>query len=117
MAHQMLWQSAFARVSFLCAGSVLLPSESPNLLFTIITVVETPWCWQILTHKDLRKACPGQDLNLHASRRYHLKVVRLPIPPPGLVSWLVSRCRGGLYAGRTPSQMGSGSQGRGRIRT
>ncbi len=28
--------------------------------------------------------CPGQDLNLHASRRYHLKVVRLPIPPPGL---------------------------------
>ena len=27
--------------------------------------------------------CPGQDLNLHASRRYHLKVVRLPIPPPG----------------------------------
>src|SRR2546421_12682324 len=27
--------------------------------------------------------CPGQDLNLHASRRYHLKVVRLPVPPPG----------------------------------
>jgi hypothetical protein len=27
--------------------------------------------------------CPGQDLNLHALRRYHLKVVRLPISPPG----------------------------------
>ena len=27
--------------------------------------------------------CPGQDSNLHAVRRYHLKVVRLPIPPPG----------------------------------
>ena len=27
---------------------------------------------------------PGQDLNLHALRRYHLKVVRLPISPPGL---------------------------------
>ncbi len=29
--------------------------------------------------------CPGQDLNLHALRRYHLKVVRLPISPPGRV--------------------------------
>src|SRR5437764_11499590 len=28
--------------------------------------------------------CPGQDLNLHALRRCHLKAVRLPIPPPGL---------------------------------
>ena len=27
--------------------------------------------------------CPGQDLNLHGVTRYHLKVVRLPIPPPG----------------------------------
>src|SRR3954451_2108678 len=27
--------------------------------------------------------CPGQDLNLHELPRYHLKVVRLPIPPPG----------------------------------
>ena len=31
--------------------------------------------------------CPGEDLNLHAhNRRYHLKVVRLPISPPGQVS-------------------------------
>src|SRR3954454_11930620 len=29
--------------------------------------------------------CPGQDLNLHELPRYHLKVVRLPIPPPGRV--------------------------------
>jgi hypothetical protein len=27
--------------------------------------------------------CPGQELNLHGLPRYHLKVVRLPIPPPG----------------------------------
>ena len=28
--------------------------------------------------------CPGQDSNLHThDRRYHLKVVRLPISPPG----------------------------------
>lgn len=24
----------------------------------------------------------GEDLNLHALRRYHLKVVRLPVSPP-----------------------------------
>src|SRR3954463_6988052 len=30
-----------------------------------------------------RVVCPGQDLNLHELPRYHLKVVRLPIPPPG----------------------------------
>lgn len=29
--------------------------------------------------------CPGQDSNLHASRRHHLKVVSLPISPPGQV--------------------------------
>ncbi len=28
--------------------------------------------------------CPGEDSNLHGLPRYHLKVVRLPIPPPGL---------------------------------
>src|SRR5690606_28041604 len=27
--------------------------------------------------------CPRGDSNPHSSRRYHLKVVRLPIPPPG----------------------------------
>src|SRR5690349_8774742 len=32
--------------------------------------------------------CPRRDSNPHDSRRYHLKVVRLPIPPRGLV------CRG-----------------------
>src|SRR5690606_34770918 len=29
--------------------------------------------------------CPRGDSNPHDSRRYHLKVVRLPIPPPGQV--------------------------------
>src|SRR3954465_4535513 len=43
-----------------------------------------------------RVRCPGQDLNLHALRRYHLKVVRLPIPPPGRVVAL--RSAGELYA-------------------
>ena len=28
--------------------------------------------------------CPRGDSNPHDLRRYHLKVVRLPIPPPGL---------------------------------
>ena len=27
--------------------------------------------------------CPGGDSNSHAIRRYHLKIVCLPIPPPG----------------------------------
>lgn len=27
--------------------------------------------------------CPGRDLNPHASRRHPLKMVRLPVPPPG----------------------------------
>ena len=31
----------------------------------------------------LCKWCPREDSNLHALRRYHLKVVRLPISPPG----------------------------------
>lgn len=30
-------------------------------------------------------SCAGQELNLHALRRYHLKVVRLPVSPPALV--------------------------------
>ena len=34
--------------------------------------------------------CPGQDLNLHALRRYHLKVVRLPISPPGRREEIIS---------------------------
>ena len=29
--------------------------------------------------------CPRGDSNPHDFRRYHLKVVRLPIPPPGLI--------------------------------
>src|SRR6185369_1988670 len=29
--------------------------------------------------------CPRGDSNPHTLRRYHLKVVRLPIPPPGLI--------------------------------
>src|SRR5271166_1682622 len=27
--------------------------------------------------------CPGKDSNLHGFRRWYLKPVRLPIPPPG----------------------------------
>jgi hypothetical protein len=38
---------------------------------------------QYISNNELCLYCPGQDLNLHALRRYHLKVVRLPIPPPG----------------------------------
>ena len=32
--------------------------------------------------------CPGLDVNQHAVRRYHLKVVGLPISPPGQVLFL-----------------------------
>src|SRR3989338_333676 len=32
--------------------------------------------------------CPGEDLNLHAFRHYHLKVARLPITPPGQMTTL-----------------------------
>ena len=32
---------------------------------------------------NLRKWCPEEDSNLHASRRQYLKLVRLPIPPSG----------------------------------
>ena len=31
----------------------------------------------------VREWCPGGDSNPHGLPRYHLKVVRLPIPPPG----------------------------------
>ncbi len=34
-----------------------------------------------------RVKCPGQDLNLHDVTRCHLKAVRLPIPPPGLLDF------------------------------
>ena len=30
--------------------------------------------------------CAGEDSNLHALRRYHLKVVRLPVSPPAQIS-------------------------------
>ncbi len=33
-----------------------------------------------------KKWCPGKDSNLHGSPRQHLKLVRLPIPPPGHAS-------------------------------
>ena len=33
----------------------------------------------------IKKECPEQDSNLHASRHTHLKRARLPIPPPGLL--------------------------------
>ena len=38
------------------------------------------------TRLDRCFSCPGQDLNLHGLPRYHLKVVRLPISPPGLTA-------------------------------
>lgn len=31
----------------------------------------------------LLRWCPGEDLNLHALRHYHLKVASIPISPPG----------------------------------
>ena len=34
--------------------------------------------------RPIDRWCPGKDSNLHGCPRYHLKVVRLPIPPPGL---------------------------------
>ena len=34
--------------------------------------------------------CAGEDSNLHALRRYHLKVVRLPISPPAQYFALVA---------------------------
>ena len=44
----------------------------------------------------LKKECPEQDSNLHASRHTHLKRARLPIPPPGHFSkgtnFLTSLC-------------------------
>ena len=55
-----------------------------------------------LPHKAKKKAdaltrvclwnfwCPGRDSNPHASRRYPLKIVRLPIPPPGQGSEIVA---------------------------
>src|SRR5690606_13253119 len=41
--------------------------------------------------------CPRGDSNPYDSRRYHLKVVRLPIPPPGL-KLAPASTRGALYA-------------------
>lgn len=41
----------------------------------------------------IRNECPGEDSNLHSHyKNHHLKVARLPIPPPGLGK------RGGVYA-------------------
>ena len=47
----------------------------------------------------LKKECPEQDSNLHASRHTHLKRARLPIPPPGhftkepnVLTLFVSKC-------------------------
>ncbi len=34
--------------------------------------------------------CPGEDSNLHVLQHWYLKPARLPIPPPGQVSW--GRC-------------------------
>ncbi len=34
--------------------------------------------------RQLPNWCPGGDLNSHELPHYHLKVARLPIPPPGL---------------------------------
>ena len=37
--------------------------------------------------------CPGGDSNSHAIRRYHLKIVCLPIPPPGHEEQLIEILR------------------------
>ncbi len=42
---------------------------------------------EALTSSDL---CPGQESNLHALRRYHLKVVRLPFRHPGKLALTIS---------------------------
>src|SRR5690349_13726078 len=50
-----------------------------------------PAVWRVFRKRmkpPLRYWCPRGDSNPHASRRYHLKVVRLPIPPPGQVCCL-----------------------------
>ena len=41
-----------------------------------------PSCW-----------CPGGDSNSHAIRRYHLKIVCLPIPPPGHSCFCIKKPR------------------------
>ncbi len=71
------------------------------------------------------KWCPREDSNLHALRRYHLKVVRLPISPPGhiarctirtfllfqvfffvsfLIQIFVNYLSGGIFSSETKSQ-------------
>ena len=52
--------------------------------------------------------CPGQDLNLHGLPRYHLKVVRLPISPPGR-EWPES-IYGGLDVSRVMGALRSNPQ-------
>ena len=37
----------------------------------------------LLSKLVLSNWCPGGDSNSHAIQRYHLKIVCLPIPPPG----------------------------------
>ncbi len=37
--------------------------------------------------------CPGGDSNSHAIRRYHLKIVCLPIPPPGHSCFCIKKPR------------------------
>ena len=41
--------------------------------------------WGTSLARPTDRWCPREDSNLHGFRRYHLKVVRLPIPPPGLI--------------------------------
>src|SRR3989344_3611012 len=41
----------------------------------------------------VRLWCPGQELNLQAFRRYHLKVVRVPISPPGQHNHFIKKQR------------------------
>ncbi len=45
--------------------------------------------------------CPGEDSNLHALRHTDLNRARLPVPPPGQVSWgrfmrVVKDCQRGI---------------------
>src|SRR5262244_1294068 len=42
-------------------------------------------CW----FNGLKTTCPGGDSNPHALRRHPLKMVCLPVPPPGLCEALI----------------------------
>ena len=46
--------------------------------------------------------CAGEELNLHALRRYHLKVVRLPFRHPRIMIVILNYSYSPRQAGRGP---------------